>query len=61
VSDGEGELLIDGQAPRQLKAGDGLIVPNRAIPEARTTGSAPVKLVAVFTVGQGKPLTTPAQ
>jgi quercetin dioxygenase-like cupin family protein len=61
VSDGEGELLINGQALRKLKAGDGFIVPNGAIHEARATGSAPLKLVAVFTVDKGKPLTTPAQ
>lgn len=60
VTDGEGELLIDGQPVRKLKAGVGFIVPNGAKHEARNTGTGVLKVLAVFPVEKGKPLTTPA-
>jgi len=59
VTDGEGELLIDGQPARKLKAGDGLIVPAGVIHDARNTGTKPLILVAVYLVEKGKPLATP--
>jgi quercetin dioxygenase-like cupin family protein len=60
VTDGEGELNIAGQPPRKLKVGDAFVVPSGAVHEAHNTGSQPLKLVAVFVVEKGKPLTTPA-
>jgi quercetin dioxygenase-like cupin family protein len=59
VTDGEGELNIAGQPPRKLKVGDAFIVPSGATHEAHNTGSTPMKLVAVFVVEKGKPLSTP--
>ena len=59
VVEGEYTMLIDGQAPRQLKAGDSLDVPHGVVHDERT-GDKPAKLLAVFTVEKGKPLTTPA-
>jgi len=60
VIEGEGELLIDGQPPRKLKAGDGFVVPNGAKHDARNTGAGVLKISAVFVVEKGKPLATPA-
>lgn len=60
VEEGEGELLVEGQAPRKLKAGDGLIVPAGRKHDARNTGAVPMKIVAVYLVEKGKPLATPA-
>jgi quercetin dioxygenase-like cupin family protein len=59
VLEGEYTLLIDGQPPRQLKVGDSLDVPSGVAHDERT-GGKPAKLLAVFTVEKGKPLTTPA-
>jgi quercetin dioxygenase-like cupin family protein len=59
VTDGEGELNIAGQPPRKIKTGDAFIVPAGAVHEAHGTGSQPLKLVAVFVVEKGKPLSTP--
>jgi quercetin dioxygenase-like cupin family protein len=59
VTDGEGELNIAGQPPKKLKVGDGFIVPSGAVHEAHNTGTQPLKLVAVFVVEKGKPLTNP--
>jgi mannose-6-phosphate isomerase-like protein (cupin superfamily) len=43
-----------------VKAGDGFVVPAGAKHDARNTGAAPLKAVAVYVVEKGKPLTTPA-
>jgi len=60
VVDGEGEWLVEGQANRKAKAGDSIIIPGGTVHEARNTGVAPLKVMAVFVVEKGKPLTTPA-
>jgi quercetin dioxygenase-like cupin family protein len=60
VMEGEGELLVDGQPVRKLKAGDGFIVPAGAKHDARNTGTRPMKVAAVYLVEKGKPLATPA-
>lgn len=61
VMEGEGELMIEGQPAKKLTPGVGFIVPNGAKHEARNTGSGVMKIVAVFPVEKGKPLTTPVQ
>lgn len=61
VVDGEGEWSVEGQANRKAKAGDSIIIPGGTVHEARNTGSSPLKVMAVFVVEKGKPLTTPAQ
>ena len=60
VAEGEGEILIDGQPARKVKAGDGFVIPAGAKHDAHNTGSIPLKLVAVYVVEKGKPLATPA-
>jgi quercetin dioxygenase-like cupin family protein len=59
VTDGEGELLIEDQPVRKIKAGDGFIIPPGKKHEARNTGET-LKIVAVYLVEKGKPLATPA-
>ena len=60
VLEGEGELLIDGEAPRKVKAGDAFVIPAGKIHDAKNTGSVPMKLVGVYVVEKGKPLASPA-
>ena len=60
VAEGEGEILIDEQPARKVKAGDGFVIPAGAKHDAHNTGSMPLKLVAVYVVEKGKPLATPA-
>ncbi len=60
VLEGEGELLIDGEAPRKLKAGDAFVIPAGKIHDAKNTGTVPLKLVGVYVVEKGQPLATPA-
>jgi quercetin dioxygenase-like cupin family protein len=61
VLEGEGEILVEGQPARKIKAGDGFVVPAGAIHDAHNTGPAPLRLVGVYVVEKGKPLATPAQ
>lgn len=60
VMQGEGTLLIDGEPPRAVKAGESFIIPAGVIHDAVNNGAVPVKLVGVYVVEKGKPLATPA-
>ena len=61
VTEGEGELLIDGEPPRRLKAGEAFVVPAGKVHDARNLSAAPMRLVGVYVVEKGKPLATPAK
>jgi len=61
VLEGEGELRIDGEDPRRVKAGDAFVIPANTVHDALNTGSVPMKLVGVYVVDKGKPLATPAK
>ncbi len=60
VLEGQGELLIDGQPPRIVKAGESFVIPAGVVHDAHNDGNAPMKLVGVYVVEKGKPLATPA-
>ena len=61
VLEGEGELLIEGEDPRRLKAGDSFVIPAGTIHDAVNTGKGPMKLVGVYVVDKGKPLASAAK
>jgi quercetin dioxygenase-like cupin family protein len=60
VIEGEGELTIDGQPARAVKAGDGFIIPTGALHDMRNTGAGVLKLSGVYIVEKGKPMATMA-
>lgn len=60
VMEGEATLLIDGQPPRQVKAGESFVIPAGIVHDAHNNGTAPIKLLGVYVVEKGKPLATPA-
>jgi quercetin dioxygenase-like cupin family protein len=60
VMEGEGELLIEGQPARKIKAGDGFVVSAGLKHDAHNTGTGPLKLAGVYVIDKGKPLATPA-
>lgn len=61
VLEGEGELLIDGEAARTVRAGDAFVIPAGKVHDARNTGAATMRVVGVFVIDKGKPLATPAR
>jgi quercetin dioxygenase-like cupin family protein len=58
--EGDFVLLVDGQPPLPVKAGESYKIPPGAIHDART-GAAGAKVIATYVVEKGKPLATPAQ
>jgi quercetin dioxygenase-like cupin family protein len=60
VAEGEGVMLLAGQPPRKLVAGEGFVIPAGVVHNARNDGTQPVRLVAVYVVEKGKPLAAPA-
>ena len=59
VLEGEAELLIDGEAPRVVKAGEAFVVAAGKVHGARNSGAAALRFVGVYVVDKGKPLATP--
>jgi len=57
--EGDFTLLVEGQPPLPLKAGDSYKVPSGAIHDART-GDKGAKVIATYVVEKGKPLASPA-
>lgn len=60
VIEGELTMLIDGRAPRVLKAGESLEAPSGVAHDERT-GDQPTKFLAVLTVERGAPRVVPLE
>ena len=60
VAEGEATLMLAGQAPRKVVAGEGFVIPAGTVHNARNEGAAPTRLVGVYVVEKGKPLASPA-
>jgi quercetin dioxygenase-like cupin family protein len=58
--EGEFTLLVEGQPPLVVKAGESYKVPPGADHDARS-GDKGAKVIATYVVEKGKPLATPAQ
>lgn len=61
VVEGEGELLVDGEPPRRLRAGDAFVVKAGQVHDARNGGSTPLRLIAVYVVEKDQPLAVPVK
>ncbi len=59
VLEGEAELLVEGQPPRKLKAGDSYQIPE-GVPHDAKVGDKPAKVLGVYVVKAGEPLAKPA-
>jgi quercetin dioxygenase-like cupin family protein len=60
VTEGEATLMVAGQPPRKVSAGEAFVIPAGTVHNARNEGGAPTKLVGVYVVEKGKPLASPA-
>jgi len=60
VLEGQAELLIDGQPPRIVKAGESFVIPAGVVHDAHNSGDQPTRLIGVYVVEKGKPLASPA-
>ena len=59
VLEGELELVIDGQPPMKIKAGESYQIPEGAVHDAKA-GDKPFKVLGVYVVKAGEPLAKPA-
>jgi quercetin dioxygenase-like cupin family protein len=59
VLEGELELLIDGQPPMKIKAGESYQILEGAVHDAKA-GDKPFKVLGVYVVKAGEPLAKPA-
>jgi quercetin dioxygenase-like cupin family protein len=60
VLEGQLEILIDGQTPRIVKAGETFFVPAGLIHDGKNNGTGKAKVLATYVVEKGKPVATPA-
>ncbi|APW41219.1 cupin domain-containing protein [Rhodoferax saidenbachensis] len=60
VLEGEATLLVAGQAPRKVVAGESFVVPAGIVHNAMNHGATPTKLVGVYVVEKGQPLASAA-
>src|SRR5262249_50731845 len=60
VLEGSSEVLIDGEAPKIVKAGESYVIPEGKIHDARPVGNKSVTVLATYIVDKDKPLATPA-
>ena len=59
VLEGELELVIDGQPPMKIKAGESYQIPEGAVHDAKA-GDKAFKVLGVYVVKAGEPLAKPA-
>ena len=58
VLEGQIELIVAGQPARQVKAGEGFVIPAGTVHEAKNTGSAKAAVLATYVHEKGKPVAT---
>jgi quercetin dioxygenase-like cupin family protein len=58
--EGEMTLMVDGQAPKVVKAGESYQIPAGAVHDARA-GEKGAKVMGVYIIEKGRPLAIPAQ
>src|ERR1700674_3086087 len=60
VTEGEGEILMEGHPALKVKAGDGFVIPGGVKHATKNPGPQPLRMIGVYVVDRGKPLATPA-
>ena len=60
VLEGTSTLVIEGEAPKAMKAGDSYVIPAGKVHDAKNDTKGAVKVLATYIVEKGKPLATPA-
>ncbi len=61
VVEGTLELLVDGQPPRTIKAGEVFFVPAGIVHDGKNVGSGKAVVLATYVVEKGKPVASPAK
>jgi quercetin dioxygenase-like cupin family protein len=61
VMEGTLELLVEGQPPRTLKAGETFFIPAGVVHDGKNVGSGSAKVLATYIVEKGKPVASPVK
>ncbi len=61
VAQGEAEILVEGEPPLRVRAGESYLIPARRPHDARNIGGVPVRVIATYVVAKGKPLAEPVK
>ena len=61
VAQGEMDLMVEGEPPKHLKAGDSYAIATRVPHDGQNTGAAPAKVIVTYVVEKGKPLAEPVK
>jgi len=61
VVSGTLQLLVDGQPPRTIKAGEVFFVPAGIIHDGKNVGKGKAVVLATYVVEKGKPVASPAK
>ena len=61
VVEGTLELLVDGQPPRTIKAGEVFFVPAGIVHDGKNVGKGKAVVLATYVVEKGKPVASPAK
>ena len=60
VLEGQAELLVAGQPPRKVSAGEAIVIPRGTVHSARNSGATPARALSIYVVDKSQPLATPA-
>jgi len=61
ILEGEGDLHVEGQAERRVKAGDSFQIPNTTPHDIKNVSTTkPLKVLSTYIIERDKPLATPA-
>ena len=61
VVSGTLQLLVDGQPPRTIKAGEVFFVPAGVVHDGKNVGKGKAVVLATYVVEKGKPVASPAK
>lgn len=61
VVEGTLQLLVDGQPPRTVKAGEVFFVPAGIVHDGKNVGKGKAVVLATYVVEKGKPVASPAK
>jgi len=59
ILEGELELSVEGQSPKNLKKGESFSLAANTVPWAKNVAKGPTKVLVTYIIEKGKPIATP--
>lgn len=61
IASGNGEVIMNGMAPRALRQGDSFAVPEGVVHSVRNTGKTALVMISTYVVAKNAPLASPSK